>query len=172
MNNIVDAFNTAMGGIDVAQATSDFFPAPPSTFDEQLILSCVAGVLGLLGGLLGLAEGAALAGALIGGISSGALGAAGTALGAPTTPGNLTTAFSTISETTNSAYNTFASDIFSTGATNTSSVTMNDLMANGNLLVEPDFQTEYNQNEFSKSIYAQLAVAAWAQTSGLTPFIT
>ncbi len=52
MNNIVDAFNTAMGGIDVAQATSDFFPAPPSTFDEQLILSCVAGVLGLLGGTL------------------------------------------------------------------------------------------------------------------------
>lgn len=49
---------------------------------------------------------------------------------------------------------------------------MGSLMANGALLVESDFSSEIVTTEFQKSVYAQLAVAAWAQTTGLTLFIT
>lgn len=82
MNNIADSFNTAMNAINVAQATNDFFPAPPaSTFEDTLILSIVAGIMGLFGGLIGAAEGTAVAGALISGITGGALGVANTCIG-------------------------------------------------------------------------------------------
>lgn len=163
-----------MNAINVAQATNDFFPAPPaSTFEDTLILSIVAGIMGLFGGLIGAAEGTAVAGALISGITGGALGVANTALAAPP-PGaqNLTTALSQIHDTSNAAYNNFATAIFTTGGVTGSSTTMGSLMEDGALLVEPDFNPETVQIEFQKSIYAQLAVAAWSQTANTVPFIT
>ena len=62
-------------------------------------------------------------------------------------------------------YNAFAEAIFT-------DVSMGSLMASGALLVEPDFHNQIVTTEFQKSIYAQLAVATWAQTIGLTQFIT
>lgn len=173
MNNLASSFETALTALNTAQATNDFFPSQASVFADQEIVSAVAGILGLIGGLVGLGEGAALAGTLISGISGGALGFAGTALGAPPpTPGNLTTAYSQIHDTTLQAYNDFAEAIFTNGSVDSTDVSMSSLMANGALLVEPDFDAQIVTTEFQKSVYAQLAVAAWAQTSGLTPFIT
>lgn len=101
MNNLATSFGTALNALNIAQATSDFFPSQTSTFNDQEILSGVAGILRLIGGLVGLAPEGALTGALISGISGGALGFAGTALGAPpATPGNLTTAYSQIHDAT------------------------------------------------------------------------
>lgn len=173
MNNLATSFGTALNALNIAQATSDFFPSQASVFADQEIVSAVAGILGLIGGLVGLGEETALTGALISGISGGALGFAGTALGAPpATPGNLTTAYSQIHDTTLKAYNDFAEAIFTNGFVDSTDVTMSSLMANGALLVEPDFNAQIVTVEFQKSVYAQLAVAAWAQTTGLTPFIT
>lgn len=173
MNNLAASFETALTALNIAQATNDFFPIQTSLFAHQEILSAVAGILGLIGGLVGLGEETALAGALISGISGGALGFAGTALGAPpATPGNLTTAYSQIRDTTLKAYNDFAEAMFTKGSVDGTDVSMGSLMANGALLVEPDFNNQIVTTEFQKSVYAQLAVAAWAQTTGLTPFIT
>lgn len=173
MNNLATSFENALNALNVAQATNDFFPSQTSTFNDQEILSGVAGIIGLIAGLAGLGEETALAGALIGGISGGALGFAGTALGAPpATPGNLTTAYSQIHDATLKTYNDFAEAIFTNGSVDSSDVSMGSLMANGALLVEPDFDAQIETTEFQKSVYAQLAVAAWAQTTGLTPFIT
>ncbi len=69
-------------------------------------------------------------------------------------------------------YNEFAEAIFANGSVDGTDVSMSSLMADGALLVEPDFDNEIVTTEFQKAIYAQLAVAAWAQTTGLTPFIT
>lgn len=173
MNNLATSFENALNALNIAQATNDFFPSQTSTFNDQEIISGVAGILGLVAGLVGLGDETALAGALIGGISGGALGFAGTALGAPpATPGNLTTAYSQIHDATLKTYNDFAEAIFTNGSVDSSDVSMGSLMENGALLVEPDFNAQIETTEFQKSVYAQLAVAAWAQTTGLTPFIT
>ena len=173
MNNLATSFENALNALNIAQATNDFFPSQTSTFHDQEVLSAVSGILGLVGGLVGAGEDTAIAGALIGGISGGALGFAGTALGAPpATPGNLTTAYSQIHDATLKSYNDFATAMFTTGSVDSSDVTMASLMANGALLIEPDFNAQIETTEFQKSVYAQLAVAAWAQTTGLTPFIT
>ena len=125
MNNLATSFKTALTALNIAQATNDFFPSQASVFADQEIISAVAGILGLVGGLVGLGEETALAGALISGISGGALGFAGTALGAPpTTPGNLTTAYSQIHDTTLKAYNDFAEAIFTNGSVDSTDVSM------------------------------------------------
>lgn len=61
---------------------------------------------------------------------------------------------------------------FANGSVDGTDISIGSLMANGALLVESDFSSEIVTTEFQKSVYAQLAVAAWAQTTGLTPFIT
>ena len=133
----------------------------------------IAGILGLVGDLIGLGDGIALAGALISGISRGESGFAGTVLGVPpSTPGNLTTAYNQIHDTTLEAYNDSAEDIPTNRSVDDTDVSIGSLMANGALLVEPDFNPQIETTEFQKSVDAQLAVVAWAQTAGLTPSIT
>lgn len=143
-NNLASSFETALNALNIAQATSDFFSNQASVFADQEIVSAVAGILGLIGSLVGLGEGTGLAGALISGISGGALGFAGTALGAPPlAPGNLTTAYSQIHDaTTLRAYNNFVEVIFTNGSVDGTDVSMGSLMANGALLIEPDFSDQ------------------------------
>lgn len=173
MNNLATSFETALIALIIAQATNDFFPSQNSVFADQEILNAVAGILGLIGGLVGLGGETALAGALISGISGGTLSFAGTALGAPPAPpGNLTTAYSQIHDTTIKAYKGFAEAIFTNVSVGGTDVSMGSLMANGALLVEPDFNNQIVTTEFQKSVYAQLAVALWASRTGLIPFIT
>ena len=116
MNNLATSSETALTAPSIAQATNDFFSSQTSVFADQEILSAVAGISGLLGGWNGLGGETALASAFISGISGGALGFAGTALGAPlAAPGSLTTAYSQIHDTTLKAYNDFAEAIFTNG---------------------------------------------------------
>ena len=69
-------------------------------------------------------------------------------------------------------YNEFAETIFTNGSVDGTDVSMDSRMASGTLLVEPDFNNQTVTTEFQNFIYAKLAVATWAQTTGLTQFIT